>query len=282
MSSATMEGSGVLHELTNTLLLEKAEYLTEKDRLLHEKQELVSSHAKLWETMQEIIQDQDAKIAELRAQLLAANNSLVSTEEHARLLERNQQLEDALNDLLEAEALPSLDHGGEEAHGILFNEIAKFLFAPLILNLEDDDYHLGNMDDLAWPVKSSIRTMVTELEKRHNDGRLEMPVPAPHRIKLKGCMWAFIVKSAGSTRWTTQKPQQFACASCFNASRAGLAWIGDMTWVVLPLPSGIRNPNATAKDAEYYIQQGVRTARAKYHPGMWSIPQQQQQEEHCQ
>lgn len=124
---------------------------------------------------------------------------------------------------------------------------APFTFAPVIEMTGDGDYRFGDIKAIATTVADSIQATISELKNRHEQGRHPF-----HPKSSLACAWNWSVDKP--TRWTLQEPRQSACASCYNAQRACLLWLGNRKWAVLPLPTGVRKLGAACTDTGYYIR----------------------------
>ncbi|KAK5687664.1 hypothetical protein LTS10_001804 [Elasticomyces elasticus] len=143
-----------------------------------------------------------------------------------------------------------------------------FTFAPLISVAADGAYNLGNINDVAASVIQSIEMQVQISRDRYLEG-ICPPFPSP-QFRSGGCMWSWVHKSADTTRWTQSEPGQYTCATCFNARRACLTWLGNKKWMVLPLPPSVKSGGVVWSDAGYYIHQGPRADSATHFPGIWT------------
>lgn len=126
-----------------------------------------------------------------------------------------------------------------------------FNFAPLIRTDDDGKNIMGKTGKLAPQVLSSIKSTIKELKKRHAEGS-RPPFPSQN-AGIRTCAWLYAMDRASEIRWTIESPTNFACYSCFNARRACLLWMGDLKWLVLPLPLQVRNQQCSWTQAAYYI-----------------------------
>lgn len=136
----------------------------------------------------------------------------------------------------------------------------QFAFAPLIRMVESV-YEFGEMDNVATAVTNSIHKTMAEMERRHLRSNR---APYPPGITTR-CAWMWTTDH--SCRWTTNCPREFGCLSCFNQRRACLMWLGNLRWMILPLPPEVRCEDASWEDADYYIYSGLEKAAAL--PNVW-------------
>lgn len=144
--------------------------------------------------------------------------------------------------------------------------LPPFSFAPLIAMSDVGMYETGDIGAVAPAVLQSIRSQLATLETRVKEGR--SPAAPSAQFQSTGCLWHWMMSSANDTRWTTISPREFACGSCFNSRRACLLWLGQMRYIILPLPPAVRKADATWEDAAFYIQQGAKV-NFNHFPGVW-------------
>lgn len=144
--------------------------------------------------------------------------------------------------------------------------LPTFSFAPLITVSKDGLYETGIIGGVAVMVSHSIRSQLARLAARVKDRR--SPAVPGVSFRSTGCFWSWMMGSASDARWTVLSPREFTCASCFNARRACLLWLGNMKLIVLPLPPTVREAKATWEDPGYYIYQAVGVKSERY-SGVW-------------
>ncbi|KAK3709407.1 hypothetical protein LTR37_010968 [Vermiconidia calcicola] len=276
--------------------------LTEKDRLIREKDELVDSKDKLWRELHAIVRAKDAENEALRqdARELSAEND--------RIRRKSETLERALKQLVDQEEEDGASGAEDEdeikvedardpihesvlddvGYGRRFSDSAsdsktsqaslppkteracttnkpQSTFAPLIRVTEEGEYETGRIENIAAPVVASIRSTLNEVERRHSE-RL-IPAHPSYTSLAPTCVWNWATGTMSGARWTTQAPRTFACGGCFNARRACFMWLGKMKWMVLPLPPQVRDATVTPDEKAYYIYEGHETSISL--PGIW-------------
>ncbi|KAK5175247.1 uncharacterized protein LTR77_000384 [Saxophila tyrrhenica] len=136
-------------------------------------------------------------------------------------------------------------------------DYSAFVFAPLIRVLDNREDRCGGISSVAPTVIKSIRSTMDQLEQKQHPGPFESTC----------CAWKYLEGHKSQAPWTNELPRREACRACFNARRACLLWLGDMKWMVLPLPPRVRNNSTTWRDAEYYIYPGGEDSTE--FPGVW-------------
>ena len=144
----------------------------------------------------------------------------------------------------------------------------EFTVDPLISITDNGDYEIGAMQDIPSLIMDSICKTFDEIQSRHRFGKCPAYPKGPN--PTPSCAWLWALGCSSKRRWTVQSPRTFACLSCFNARRACLLWVGNMTWMVLPLPSEARKKAATWEDSDYYIyagSEGLASSRGLWRDG---------------
>ncbi|KAK4548321.1 hypothetical protein LTR36_010191 [Oleoguttula mirabilis] len=145
--------------------------------------------------------------------------------------------------------------------------LPTFTFAPLISLSPDGLYETGSIATAAPAVLRSIRAQLATLASRVREGK--SPAVPSTAFHSTGCLWMWMMSAAPTTRWTVSAPREFACASCFAARRACLLWLGNLKYIILPLPPRVREAHAmTWEDAGFYIEQRGEV-RPEHFPGLW-------------
>ena len=138
-----------------------------------------------------------------------------------------------------------------------------FTFSPLINVTQEGAHELGNFEHIATPVVQSICATLKEIDRRHRQGQL--PAVPTSSVKSIRCAWLWATRHPA--RWSIDSPSAFACYACFRAKRTCFLWLGSMKWMMLPLPSQVRDSSATWEEAGYYIHSGSEPATA--FSGLW-------------
>jgi hypothetical protein len=138
----------------------------------------------------------------------------------------------------------------------------NFSFAGLVgPNDEGDSVH-GKISELSARVVASVETTMAEIARRHAAGTR----PAhPARIE-EGCAHLFSTDHTKDIRWTVDSPRKYACYSCFNARRACLLYVGNLKWLILPLPPKARG-KLTFERSGYYLYPEIN--QAAMFPNTW-------------
>ena len=145
------------------------------------------------------------------------------------------------------------------------SEFAKFAFIPLKSVNNDGSYELGRIENVATEVTDSIVSILQEIGRRHELGKKRAHPSSQFRSNC--CAWLWTIDDTSGVRWTVDMPRKWVCHACFNARRACLLWLGEMRWMVLPLPPQVRDVHSRCEDADFYIYQG--SERALSFKGVW-------------
>ena len=141
----------------------------------------------------------------------------------------------------------------------------KFTVIPLVGINDKEDYEIGAIQHVSSVVIDSVCQTFDEIKSRQRQGKRPVCPKVPNSLPY--CAWLWALEGSSNHWWTMQSPRNYACASCFNARRACLLWLGDMRWLILPLPPQVQKEAATWEDSGYYIYSGSEGAAS--FPGVW-------------
>ena len=147
----------------------------------------------------------------------------------------------------------------------MFLQHHKFTVIPLIGINDKENYEIGTIQHVSSVVVDSVCQTFDEIKSRQRQGKRPICPKVPNSLPY--CAWLWALECSSNHRWTMQSPRNYACASCFNARRACLLWLGDMRWLILPLPPQVQKEAATWEDSDYYIYSGSEVAAS--FTGVW-------------
>ena len=147
-----------------------------------------------------------------------------------------------------------------------------FAFALLIDTSADGDDMMVGIRDMATAVHKSMKTTLKTIGKRH----ARKKIPAHPTTLISCCAYLWATDCVSSRRWTVDHPRKHACYSCVHNKRACLLWIGQMRWLVLPLPPELRPTGCTYTDPEFFIFSGENAMAYSY---LWEVSKDKRQKD---
>jgi hypothetical protein len=119
----------------------------------------------------------------------------------------------------------------------------QFTAIPLIGITDNGEYEIGAIQHVSSVVIDSVCQTFDEIKSRQRQGKRPACPKGPNSPPC--CAWLWALECSSNHRWMVQSPRTYVCCSCFNARRACLLWLGDMRWLILPLPPQVRKEAAT-------------------------------------